>query len=113
MRKTTKDNLGDLLVKSLTELRDGLRDRSAKLTIRTVDIPEPNTYGPSELHALRDKLQLSQALFARLLGVSKKLVEAWETGTRKPSLMACRLLDAVSRDPTGFIRQTRKTRRAA
>jgi putative transcriptional regulator len=113
MQKPTKDNLGDLLVQSLTELHDGLSGRSGKLTVRTVEIPEPNSYSAEDLHALRNKLQLSQALFARLLGVSKKLVEAWEVGTRKPSPMACRLLDAVSRNPTSFIKHTRKARRAA
>ncbi len=41
MRKPAKANLGDLLVKSLTELRDGLRGRTGKLTVKTVEIPKP------------------------------------------------------------------------
>jgi hypothetical protein len=41
MRKPTKETLGDLLVQSLTELRDGLCGRSDRLTMKTVKIPDP------------------------------------------------------------------------
>lgn len=57
------------------------------------------------VHRLRNRLGLSQGLFARLLGVSRKLIEAWEAGTRTPSPMACRLLDSICRDPTPYVRR--------
>lgn len=107
MRKPTKETLGDLLVQSLTEVRDGLRGRPGKLTMKTVEVPDPPRYSAVAVHKLRDRIGLSQGLFAKLLGVSRKLVEAWETGTRTPSPMACRLLDAISRNPSIFIRRSR------
>jgi putative transcriptional regulator len=107
-RKSTKDSLGDLLVESLTELRDGLKGEPGKLTMKTVEIPDPAHFGAAKVHQLRDRLGLSQALFARLLGVSSKLVEAWETGTRTPSLMACRLLESIARSPSRYVRHHRR-----
>lgn len=108
MRKPTKDTLGELLVDSLTELRDGLRGRAGKLTMRTVEIPDPPRFTAAAVHKLRDRLGLSQGLFAKLLGVSRKLVEAWEAGTRTPSPMACRLLDAIARKPSLYVRRRRR-----
>lgn len=105
MRKPTKETLGDLLVQSLTEIRDGLRGKPAKLTVKTVEVTDPPTFSAAAVHKLRDRLGLSQAIFAKLLGVSRKLVEAWEAGTRTPSPMARRLLDAISRNPSRYVRR--------
>jgi putative transcriptional regulator len=107
MKKPSKDTLGDLLVQSLTEVRDSVRGRPGKLTMKTVEIPDPPHFGAIAVHKLRNRLGLSQGLFARLLGVSRKLVEAWEAGTRIPSPMACRLLDAITRSPSLFVRRRR------
>jgi putative transcriptional regulator len=107
MRKPTKATLGDLLVQSLIEVHDGLRGRPGKLTMKTVEIPDPPQFDARAIHKLRDRLGLSQGLFAKLLGVSRKLVEAWEAGTRIPSPMARRLLDAISRNPSLYVRRRR------
>jgi putative transcriptional regulator len=108
MRKPTKENLGDLLIQSLTEVRDSLRGQPDKLTMKTVEIPDPPRFGAVAVHKLRDRLGLSQGLFAKLLGVSRKLVEAWEAGTRTPSAMASRLLDAIGRNPSLYVRRRRR-----
>jgi putative transcriptional regulator len=73
--------------------------------MKTVEIKDPPQFSPADVHRLRDKLGMSQALFAKLLGASCKLVEAWETGTRKPSPMACRLLEAIARQPSVYVRR--------
>ena len=103
--KPTKANLGDLLVQSLTEVRDGLRGKPHKLTLKTVEIPDPPTFTPASIHRLRDRLGLSQGLFAKLVGVSRKLVEAWEAGSRTPSPMARRLLEAIAKKPSDYVRR--------
>lgn len=107
MQKPTKKTLGDLLVRSLTEIRDELRGKPGRLTVKTVEIPDPPAFDSNAIHRLRDRLCLSQALFAKLMGVSRKLVEAWEAGTRTPSPMACRLLDAISGNPSRYVRRDR------
>src|SRR5689334_15093164 len=108
MRKPSKETLGDLLVQSLTELRDGVRGEPGKLTMKTVQIPDPPHFSGRQIHQLRERLGLSQGLFAKLLGVSRKLVEAWEAGTRQPSQMACRLLEAIARKPSFYVQHRRR-----
>src|SRR5258706_16108310 len=108
MRKPAKETLGDLLVQSLTEVRDSIGGESGKLTAKTVEIPDPPQFSAAAVHKLRDRLGLSQGLFAKLVGVSRKLVEAWEAGTRTPSPMACRLLDAIGRNPSVYVRRRQK-----
>ncbi|HWP40783.1 MAG TPA: helix-turn-helix domain-containing protein [Tepidisphaeraceae bacterium] len=108
MRKVDKTTLGDLLVRSLSEVRDGLRGRKGKLTMKTVEIPDPPRFSARSIRDLRNRLGISQGLFAQLLGVSRKLVEAWEAGTRIPSPMACRLLEAIARKPSFYVRHRRR-----
>ncbi|MBQ0072287.1 MAG: helix-turn-helix domain-containing protein [Spirochaetales bacterium] len=52
-----------------------------------------------EIHRLRLELQLSVALFADLLNVSPKTVEAWEAGTGNPSGSALRLMRMAQKNP--------------
>jgi DNA-binding transcriptional regulator YiaG len=76
------------------------------LTVRTIEVIAPPIYSAKQLRAARYRLGLSTPLFAGLMGVSKKLVEHWEAGRRTPSPMACRLLDAIEREPSAFIKRT-------
>jgi putative transcriptional regulator len=46
-----------------------------------------------------ETLGVSQAVFARLLGVSPKLVEAWESGRNTPAGPVRRLFELIERDP--------------
>jgi DNA-binding transcriptional regulator YiaG len=50
----------------------------------------------------------SQAVFAKLLGVSLNTVRAWEQGVNHPSDMACRFLDEIRRDPAYWVRRLKE-----
>jgi putative transcriptional regulator len=54
---------------------------------------------PKEIIALRSRLHVSQAVFARLLNVSPRTVQAWESNLRRPSDAALKLLQIASRYP--------------
>jgi putative transcriptional regulator len=84
-------------------IRDGSRpeERFTVRTIQTTD--EPKEYGPSDVRRLRDRLNISQPLFAELVGTSTILVQSWEQGKRKPNRMACRLLEEIERDPSHWL----------
>jgi DNA-binding transcriptional regulator YiaG len=99
-RTTSK---GREIVASLTEAveveRAGI-PLSSRFTVSTVELPnEPAAYDGAAVRATRQKLGVSQAIFAHLLGVSAMLVRAWEQGQRRPAMWARRLLDEVNRDP--------------
>ena len=104
--KRTEGSVGEEIIKSLTEaveiLESGgrLEDRPDRFTVRSVEMPDdPNEYDAAAVKATRGRLRASQAVFARLVGVSVKLLQAWEIGGREPSLTARRLMDEFNREP--------------
>ena len=52
-----------------------------------------------EVKKIREKMGLSQFRFAMLIGVSKRTLENWEQGRRKPTGPANALLRALNADP--------------
>jgi putative transcriptional regulator len=64
---------------------------------------------PQNVQATRNKLGVSQAVFAQLLGTSVRTVQAWERGANKPSDMACRWLDEINRNPGYWLERIRQS----
>ena len=86
----------------LEEVRDALYPKkSGVLTKRNkyVKIEPLRPYTADEIRTLRLRLHLSLGLFAELLGVSEKTVEAWESGHNEPSGPALRLMNMIQRYP--------------
>ena len=52
-----------------------------------------------DIKAIRKKLGFTQAVFAAVIGVSTKTVEAWETGTNQPIGPARRMISLLQFDP--------------
>jgi len=94
---------GKAILADLTEFADALDsgiELATKYTIRRVEIPDPPAeYSAQAVRATRNRIGVSQAVFAHLLGVSTILVQAWEQGNRVPATWARRLLDEVNHDP--------------
>jgi len=81
----------------------------SRFTVRTVELPRPAMkYDAVTVRATRDRLGVSQTIFAQLLGVSPMLVRAWEQTQRSPAMWARRLLDEVNRDPRHWQRMLRR-----
>src|ERR1700722_11391281 len=81
----------------------------SRFTVRTVELPdEPRADDPIAVRATRERLGVSQAIFARLIGVSAMLVRAWEQVQRTPAAWARRLLDEMNRDPRHWRGMLRK-----
>lgn len=59
----------------------------------------PKPRSSTNIVRLRHRLNYSQSMFARLLNVSTKTVQAWEQGTRKPSDAALKLLAVAEKHP--------------
>lgn len=52
---------------------------------------------PAEIKQLREANKVSQPVFARYLNTSESTVEKWETGAKKPSGAALKLLSIVKK----------------
>lgn len=108
-----KKSPGRDLIRGLTDLRDAMQagdNLPARFTMRTVELHlEPREYTPEEVRAIRDSLKASQGVFAKLLGISIKTLQAWEQGHNLPSPMARRLLDTIERDPAPWERILRES----
>ena len=45
------------------------------------------------------ELDMSQAVFPRVLNISPKTVQSWEQGLRQPTQAALRLLEVIEQQP--------------
>ncbi len=53
-------------------------------------------YNGEDIKRIRDNLGLTQLIFADILGVSKKTVEAWESNRSNPSGPALRMMELLN-----------------
>ena len=71
-----------------------------KATMREFDeaclAPLPD-FAPRDIRRLREANKVSQPVFARYLNISESTVEKWETGAKRPSGMARKLLAVVEK----------------
>ena len=88
-----------------TEISEGFdalaKQRAGKVTLRTVEVevkPTPEV-SADELKAIREKLKLSRAVFARYLRTNPRTLENWEQGRAKPNAQAALLIHLVDRYP--------------
>ena len=71
-----------------------------KATMRSFDdacLISPASISPRQIKRIRESLRVSQPVFARYLNTSESTVQKWETGAKKPSGMALKLLDVVQK----------------
>ena len=98
-----------LLLRSLRGHAEHLEGKK-KLTMRVsrVLLPAPvNGINPKEISGIRQRLNVSQPVFAALLNVPLATARSWEQGKRKPSGAALRLLEPgapATADPPGRVR---------
>ena len=58
---------------------------------------------PAQIKLLREANKVSQPVFARYLNTSESTVEKWETGAKRPSGMALKLLAIVQKHGLGVL----------
>jgi putative transcriptional regulator len=71
-----------------------------KATIRSFDatcLTTPPPPKPQQIKKLRQRLDVSQSVFARYLNTSESTIAKWETGAKQPSCMALKLLSIVEK----------------
>lgn len=100
MAEKTQNQYFEGIRSALLEVSDTL-EKGKKLTCREVTLPEPpHKMSGKEIADLRqNKLNVSQYIFALLLNVSPKTIQAWEQNVNTPSGPALRLLWLVKNQP--------------
>jgi putative transcriptional regulator len=58
---------------------------------------EVNPISPIKIKQLREKEQVSQAVFAAILNISVSTIQKWELGDKKPSGPSLKLLNILER----------------
>lgn len=76
-------------------------ERNGKLTLRTseVALKAPPEMTPDMVRAVREKLKVSQPVFARRLRTQPQTIKNWEQGIAKPNAQAAILLSLIDRNP--------------
>lgn len=75
-------------------------EREGKITLKTHRVEqEPLEMDASELVALRERLNMSQAVFARLFHINTRTYQNWEQGRGKPNEQAALLFRLASLRP--------------
>jgi putative transcriptional regulator len=71
-----------------------------KTTMRQLDeaaLTAPEPLAPAQIKKIREQAKVSQAVFARRLNTSASTVEKWETGAKRPSGVALKMLAVVKK----------------
>jgi putative transcriptional regulator len=71
-----------------------------KATMREFDescLAVPSPKEPRRIKRIRESQHVSQPVFARYLNTSSSTIEKWESGAKRPSGMALKLLDIVEK----------------
>lgn len=90
----TERNIGEEILEGIREIK---AHKAGTKALHTYTLQ-----APSAPQVIRAKLQLSQAAFAGLMGVSLRTVQDWEQGRRKPSGPALALLRIAEQRPDVF-----------
>ncbi len=61
-----------------------------------VEVPDPPPLKPKEIVHLRQRFNMTQDMFGRVINVSTKTVQSWEQDERRPSRASLRLLQIMA-----------------
>ena len=100
--------LGEILLSGFQEL---LAHAQGKITLKEIVLPERvREISPKEIRSIRDKMNVSQVVFAGILNVPPVTAISWEKGRRKPTGAALRLLDLARKDPQWVMESAHPTK---
>jgi DNA-binding transcriptional regulator YiaG len=92
-------------VKIFDDLKQALSDaldyeQGKKTALRISQLPPPpKPLSPTQIRAIRQSFNVSQAGFARIINVSVNAVESWEQGVRRPREATLKLLAVAGKYP--------------
>ena len=88
--------LGQALVAAAEDALAWHKGQNKELRVTDVKIDQPPVYSKTKIKQIRAELNVSQAVFAGIIGCSPGAVKAWEQGDKKPNSATMRLLQILS-----------------
>jgi len=92
------NSLFESIKQGLNEAIEYERGKLSDVKIDKITVSPLHNYTGNEVKEIRKRHNMTQRLFAEVLGVSVKTVEAWEADKNTPSGCACRMLELLDRD---------------
>ena len=109
-RKDNERSLGEEIIAGLEEALAyergelaNVKVTRATLALQSAEVAPAPVYRANRIVALRERLRLSQPVFAAALNVSPETVKKWEQGAREPDGAALRLLELAEAHPEWII----------
>ena len=75
----------------------GLVDKTTMRRFDELCLAAVPSYSPDEIRALRERLNISQAVLASVINASPNSIQKWERGAKRPSGTALKLLSLLDR----------------
>jgi putative transcriptional regulator len=97
-RRKFKNDISEAIHSSAAMLHKiGALDKATMRDFDARHLVVPTEIAPVQIRQLREANNVSQPVFARYLNTSESTVEKWETGAKRPSGMALKLLTIVQK----------------
>lgn len=108
---TKQRSLGRALIGALEDVIEYELEGTGLRTTTVVRANPPRFWTKEQIaHLRREKLKISQPVFAALFTVSEQTIRAWEQGSRVPSGIARRFMELADRDPKIVLQLLRSTK---
>jgi putative transcriptional regulator len=93
-----KNNIKQAVYETATDLHNaGLISNERMEHYKKLNIPQIHEFKPEQIKELREKENVTQSVFAAYLNISISAVRKWESGEKKPSGLALRLLNLIEK----------------
>jgi putative transcriptional regulator len=107
IRKVQTNKTNYMSDEAFADLKEAMEDVLAfergerpNLKVTRLKAPRPpKAMSPKDIARIREKLNCSQTVFAMMLNISPKTVQAWEQGSREPGDAALKLLSIAKKHP--------------
>ncbi|MEO6291942.1 MAG: DNA-binding transcriptional regulator [Burkholderiaceae bacterium] len=98
VRKTSKSDAFEAIHTSANALHKiGAIDKTTMRSFDTSCLAVPVEIEPEQIKQIRELNHVSQPIFARYLNTSESTIQKWETGAKRPSGMALKLLSVIQK----------------
>ncbi len=110
MAKHDEQDFGEMLIQGMREAlaiargeMEPARVSRYPVSAREAEAPPPSEYDAADVRGIRERMGLSQPVFAQMLNVSVDTVKAWERGTRQAAGPSLRLLEVAENHPEALL----------